>query len=137
MGNLFRSAYMHGFGYQKGFETVGKSRTLQSQKEEADINVIVKRFGVTGQLPQNVRLPLSGDFSNVSGYQDMQNRLIEANKAFSKMSSEVRARFQNDPRQFVDFCIAEKDGKLTNLDELRKMGLAVPEVVKQPVNPPA
>ena len=37
------------------------------------------------------------------------------------MPADVRARFNNDPALFVDFCSDE-----ANLDEMRKLGLAVP-----------
>ncbi|MEO5351493.1 MAG: hypothetical protein H7836_17890 [Magnetococcus sp. YQC-3] len=42
---------------------------LQSELEATDINVILKRFGITGQLPTAVRAPQYGDFTGVSDYQ--------------------------------------------------------------------
>lgn len=97
------------------------SRTVQSQKEEADINVIVKRFGITGQLPQGVKVPTFGDFMVVDDYRTAIEAVREAQKSFLKMPSEVRDRFHNDPQLFVEFC---NDAR--NLDEMRKLGLAVP-----------
>jgi len=44
---------------ESGLACEDASRAVQSQREDADINVIVKRFGLTGQLPQNVRVPLN------------------------------------------------------------------------------
>ena len=38
-------------------EDFGPSMTQQSQAEEADINTIVKRFGLTGKMPDNIRVP--------------------------------------------------------------------------------
>lgn len=37
--------------------------TDQSQANETDINVIVKRFGISGQVPQGNAQPMYGDFT--------------------------------------------------------------------------
>lgn len=100
---------------------------IQSAKEECDINVLVKRFGVTGQLPTGVRPPTYGDFTGVMDYQQAQNALIVAKQAFMQMPAQVRARFGNDPGEFVKFCSDEK-----NVDEMRKLGLAVPKKEPEP-----
>lgn len=102
------------------------SLTQQSQREEADINVILQRFGVTGQLPVIDRPPTFGDFTEAPDFQTAQNMLIAARESFMKIAPEIRARFDHDPAKFVDFCSDEK-----NLDEMRKMGLAV----QKPVEP--
>lgn len=104
--------------------------TVQSDKEDADINTIVRRFGI-GQLPVvNERAPMFADFAEVFDYQSAQNAIIEANRAFMAMPAGVRERFGNDPQRFVEFCseTMQKDGKtvLRNLEEMRKMGLAEP-----------
>lgn len=97
------------------------SRTIQSMKEESDINTIVKRFGITGQLPTGVRVPTFGDFTGVDDYRSAIDAMRLANDSFMKMPAEVRNRFQNDPQLFVEFCSDER-----NVDEMRKLGLAVP-----------
>lgn len=104
------------------------SRAIQSQKEEADINTIVRRFGVTGQVPTNVRVPTYGDFEGIFDFQSAQNALIMAQQSFNAMPADVRSRFDNDPHRFVEFCTAlSADGSsLKNLEEMRKIGLAVP-----------
>lgn len=98
-----------------------KSKTQQNQKEEADINNIVKRFGLTGQLPTNVRVPQYGDFTSVTNYHDALNLVIDAEQAFAKMPADIRNRFQNDPGQFLDFFTDEK-----NREEGEKLGLILP-----------
>lgn len=106
------------------------SLAQQSQAEEADINVIVKRFGITGQLPQNVRVPLEGDFSDALDYRQSLDAIRLADSSFSALPASVRARFSNDPGAFVEFCMNSD-----NLEEMRKMGLAVPApVVSVPVS---
>lgn len=106
------------------------SRTVQSDAMETDINVIVARFGLTGMLPQNVRPPIEADFIDVVDFRDAMNAIRAAQESFAAMPANVRERFQNDPARFVDFCTAEVDGKLANLDEMRKLGLAVDRPVE-------
>jgi phage internal scaffolding protein len=97
------------------------SLAVQAQKDEADINTIVRNFGVTGKLPENVRVPSYGDFDIVTDYRSAIEVARAAEKSFMAMSAEVRARFENDPQQFLDFC-----ENPANLEEMRKLGLAVP-----------
>lgn len=107
----------------------GKSLTLQSQAQEADINVIMKRFGVTGQLPQVAVPPSFGDFdAGDLDYRTALDVIRAADQSFMQLDASVRARFFNDPARFVEFC---EDPK--NLDEMVRMGLAVR---KEPENPP-
>lgn len=96
----------------------GESLTQQNQKEEADINTIVKRFGLSGELPQGVRMPQYGDFTGIRDYQSALNAVREANDAFMQLPPFVRERFQNDPEQFVNFCLDPK-----NEAEAIKLGL--------------
>lgn len=104
------------------------SLTVQSMTEDADINVIVKRFGLTGQLPENARPVFFGDFTEVIDFRSAHDAVIRAEQSFMEMPADVRARFGNDPQQFMEFCSATDDGKtLKNITEMRKMGLAIPE----------
>lgn len=108
------------------------SLTDQSMKEESDINVIVSRFGITGELPQNYRPPLEMDFADIFDYQSARNALIEAERRFMEMPADLRSRFENDPQKVIDFLIDPK-----NLDEAIKLGLAPakpvpPEVPSSP-----
>lgn len=102
----------------------GKSRTLQSQKDDADINVIMKRFGVTGLAPNNVRAPTYGDFTDAMDFRESMDAIRAAKESFMQMPAAVRKRFANDPQLFVEFCSDKK-----NLDEMRALGLAIPEVI--------
>lgn len=94
--------------------------TQQSFKDDCDINVIVRRFGVTGQLPQSVRVPSYGDFTAVTDFHSAMNVIIEAQNAFMEMPAEVRERFRNDPGAFVAFA-----SDPANAEEARKLGLVV------------
>lgn len=111
-----------------GLTCLDESRTDQSFREECDINTIVRNFGVTGNLPEQVRTPLEGDFTTVTDYQTALNMVIEADAAFAQMPSAVRERFGNDAARFVAFA-----SDPANLEECGKLGLAEPR--KRPPEP--
>lgn len=102
-----------------------KSRTLQSDKDAADINNIMRRFETTGALPNMIRQePAYGDFSNAVDYRESLDIVMKAREQFANLNAKIRARFENDPAQFLEFCNDEK-----NLPEMAKMGLLTPEAV--------
>lgn len=99
----------------------GPGKTIQSQKDEADINVIVRNFGVTGQLPQGVRVPTYGDFTDcVTDYRSAIEIARAAEESFLALPSDFRARLENDPQRFLEYCADPN-----NREEMRKLGLAV------------
>lgn len=98
--------------------TEEEGMTQQHFKEETDINTIVERFGLTGHLPDNPRMPLSGDFTGVNNFQTAMNMVREAQEAFMEFPAEVRAEFANDPQRMMDFLENEK-----NRERALEMGL--------------
>ena len=52
------------------------SLAQQHMRDETDINVILDRFAVTGELPSSVRMPTYGDFEFVGDYQTAMNALV-------------------------------------------------------------
>lgn len=108
-----------------GLECKDKSLTQQHQAEETDINVIVNRYMKTGELPNRTRPPMQGDFTEAPDMQAAMDLVVKARVAFMEQPAAIRARFNNDPVQFVDFCSNE-----ANRDELRKMGMWSPEAVQ-------
>ncbi|AXH74136.1 MAG: internal scaffolding protein [Microviridae sp.] len=101
------------------------SMAKQSFKEECDVNTIVRRFGLTGQLPENVRMPTYQDFEGPFDFQGAMNAIVAARESFQAVPADVRYRFHNDPEEFVAFC-----SDRANLEEARKMGLVPPEELK-------
>jgi len=97
------------------------SLALQSAKNDADINVIVKRFGVTYMMPQGIRPPSYQDFDDVFDFQTAMNAVRDAGTRFMALPAVVRREFDNDPQRFLQFASDPK-----NLDKMREMGLAVP-----------
>lgn len=106
---------------ETGLGDFDQSLTVQSEMEDADINTIVERFGLTGQLPSGVRMPVSGDFTGVSDYHTAVNMVIAADKAFMEFPADVRKRFNHDPAEMMAFL--EDPG---NRIEAEKLGLVVP-----------
>lgn len=116
----FQSAYSEPF---RGSDIKCEDPSLAQQqfKDDADINVMLERFKVTGMVPQGVLMPTYGDFTGISDYQTAANALLRANDAFMQMPANVRARFENSPQKFMEFFNDEK-----NIDEARKLGLVLP-----------
>jgi len=96
------------------------SLAQQHARDECDINTIVKRFGLTGELPNGVRAPQYGDFTAATDYHTAMNAVIAANESFMQLPADVRTRFNNDAGAFVDFCSDEN-----NRAEAEKLGLVV------------
>lgn len=102
-----------------GLRCQDPSLAVQSQAEEADINTIVRNFGITGKLPENVRAPSYGDFrEGITDFRSALDAVKAAEQSFMAMPSELRARLDNDPQQFLDWC-----GNPDNLSEMKKYGL--------------
>lgn len=100
---------------------VGESRTLQYFKDDCDISLIVSKFAKTGELPhQRSTPPVFGDFANPYDFQQALNLVNDMEDQFSSLPSKVRARFENDPRSFLEFVSDPR-----NVDELVSLGLAV------------
>lgn len=111
-----------------GLKCEDESLTKQSFAEDADINVIVRRFGLTGQLPQGIVAPTYADFEGVYDFQSAMNVLREAEEAFAAMPAGIRSRFGNDPAQFVSFC-----DDPANREEAKKLGLVFEKELTAPV----
>ena len=99
-------------------------RTQQHQKDECDINLIIKRH-----TPEQIALMAIqnegqyGDATSID-YHAAQNIIANANTMFNDLPSEIRNQFDNDPALFLDFTSNE-----ANYAEMRKMGIMSPEVI--------
>jgi len=111
------------------FRSVGPTRTQQNFKEECDINTIMRKFAVTGQIAPPSRLPQYGDFTGVTDYKSALEAVMAASEAFYDLPAAVRSFFANDPAAFVDFC-----GDESNRDKAIELGLvAAGEAPAKPV----
>ena len=91
----------------------------QSFKDDADINVILERFNVTGELPAAAREPQYGDFlDSPVDYKSAMDVVMCAQSAFNALPARLRSRFENDAAKFVDFVSDDK-----NRNEAIELGL--------------
>lgn len=104
---------------ETGFDSGTESRTQQHFKDESDINKLIERFGIGGELPQGVRMPTYEDFGEVYDFHTAANAIAASNEAFMQLPAEIRFnRFRNDPASFVAFCSDDK-----NRAEAERLGL--------------
>jgi hypothetical protein len=120
----FTTPYTHTKQRSQAFATIneGESLTQQSDAADCDINVIMKRYGGgnTG-LPQVIGKPLFGDFTEATDYRTMVETIQQANNAFLEIPARLRAQFNNDPHEFIEWATNP-----ANIEEVRKAGLAPP-----------
>lgn len=107
-----------------------ESVVQQQFAEECDINTIVKRFGLTGELPNGVGMPVSGDFTGVSDFHTAMTLVRQAQEGFMQLSADVRERFANDPARVLAFLENPE-----NREEAIKLGIVAkpPEVERDVV----
>jgi phage internal scaffolding protein len=106
--------------------------TQQHPKDECDINNILRQFNLTGILPESPLSPRYGDFTGIGDYHTALNQVIAAEDEFMSLPADLRARFENDPAQLIEFL-----DKVENKDEAIKLGLVnpnvdLPQVVEDP-----
>lgn len=129
-------------GEKPGITFTDPSATLQSFKDDADINCIIARYENTGVLVDPTvpvsRIPQFGDYSDMPSYQEAQNVLVAANNAFYSLASNIRERFGNDPAAYFEFVQSLKEGSDDYAEAIR-LGIvnkpvdSTPEVPSRPV----
>lgn len=112
-------------------DTVGPSRTKQSEAMSSDINQIVNRH-IVHRIPifADVRARY-GDFSNIGDYHSSLERVRSSNEEFMKLPSAVRDACNNDVGVLLD-----KLSRVESREDLVKLGLvdaAIPAALPAPV----
>lgn len=79
--------------------------TQQHFAEDADLNTIAKRFGLTGKpMPVTSWDPSHyGDFTDVPDLRTALEQIRTAQQNFENLPPEIRGRFYNDPAKLWDF----------------------------------
>lgn len=113
-------------GDESGLDTGTEGGAKQSFKEEVDINTIVKRFGIGYEIPDNIRTPEYGDFTNVNDFHTMMNTVATTRENFELLPAHLRAKFNNNPVDYVEFCLEDK-----NRAELKELGLLSKEALER------
>lgn len=103
---------------ESGLRCEDATRTQQHFKDETDINNILRQFNITGQLPTKTITPRYGDFTNIGDYHTALNAVIAAEDEFMTLPAQLRARFDNDPAELIEFL-----NNPENLQEAQKLGL--------------
>ena len=99
-------------------EQQGESMTVQSMAEDADINVLMYRYGITGKMPENPRVPVYGDFTGITDYASAMMAVTNAARDFMELPAKVRAKFDNDPQKLLEFVSDD-----ANIEAARELGL--------------
>lgn len=103
-----------------------RSKTIQSEANETDINLIIEK-AIKGNLPMvNQREPRYGDFASGFDFSENQRVIKDYESQFERLPSSVRSRFNNDPAELIDFASDPQ-----NEDEAIKLGI----LPKKPVEP--
>ena len=98
-----------------------ESPTQQHMRDECDINNIIAKLHQDGAVTHlSTRAPRWGeDVSSYPDFQDAMQLVITAREQFAALPSAVRARFDNDPAQFLRFMNNPEDAS-----EAISLGLA-------------
>lgn len=119
--------------------TGDKIRTKQSFKRETDINRIMEKYVKTGDVSPEAlaqRQATFADVSEIGDFQQCQQQVIDAGRAFMTLPPDLRARFENEPAQLLDFVSQEE-----NREEAIELGIiqkpeVEPEASVAPETPP-
>lgn len=104
------------------------SLAQQHMKDECDINVIIEKFGITGQLPESPVSPQYGDFSGVTDYHSALNQINATMDDFMALPAKLRVRFDHDPVKLLEFLQNDQ-----NRDEAIHLGLIDGQPVADPI----
>ncbi|WNK14720.1 MAG: internal scaffolding protein [Microvirus sp.] len=113
----FQSAYSDPYR-DSDLACADPSLAQQQFKEDADLNVMLERFKITGQMPQGLKMPSYGDFTHVGDYRSALDAVREARDQFMALPAKTRAYFENDPQKLIEFLADDK-----NRDEAQRLGL--------------
>jgi len=125
---FIRSPYNYNVGeasIESGLACTGECIVKKSFKDECDINSILKRWGITGQVVIPERLPMSGDFTGIDDFHSAMNAVRSAQDAFMQIPPDVRKRFGHDPQELIAFLGDDK-----NRAEAERLGLVAKPMEK-------
>lgn len=112
----------------------GEGLTKQEFAKETDINYIMERYRVTGQLPIGAAAheAVFADVSEMGSFADTLMRVHAAEDAFAALPADLRTRFGNNPVNLVEFLQDDN-----NREEAVKLGLIAKKEEPQAPTPPA
>jgi len=113
---------------ESGLACEEPSLAQQHYKDECDINNILRQFNITGLLPESPLSPRYGDFTGIGDYHTALNRVIAAQDEFEALPAQIRARFNNDPAELIEFL--EDDNNRPEAESLGLVDKAAAEAVE-------
>jgi phage internal scaffolding protein len=119
---------------ESGLACEEPSLAQQHFKDECDINNILRQFNVTGMLPESTLSPRYGDFTGIGDYHTALNRVMAVQDEFEALPAQIRARFENDPAQLIEFL--ENSENRSEAEKLGLIEIGAAEVVEAPKNTP-
>lgn len=131
---FLRTAYnydMNQASVDSGLKCEDPTLAQQQFLEECDINTIVERFGLSGEVPTAVAMPTYDDFSGVNDFQTAMNAVLDAQARFMELPAKVRSRFDNDPQKLLEFLAVD-----ANREEAQYLGLLQPKAEAPKVEAP-
>ena len=126
----FYSAYNR--GPRVSIDHFSEDKTMQQFIAECDINTILARYKTTGILPEVRNAAPTYLDATAYDFQVAQDIVAEAQSIFYNLPSAIRARFDNDPAQLLEFVHNPR-----NLDESVAMGFIDPSKLPTPKEAPA
>lgn len=107
------------------------SQTKQEYKESQDINNIIKRYQMTGELPiRPGKPPLYGDVSNIPSFREALDIVNTAQDMFQALPAKLRSHFSNDPQEMLSWA-----SDPANHDEAVELGLIGGDTLKAAPTP--
>jgi len=112
--------------------------TEQCHKDRCDMHNIMRQFEKTGLIEHTSRYAGKYmDMPNAPSFHEAMNTIAKAESMFETVPAKIRAKFHNDPAEYIEFM---QDPK--NYDAIKEMGLDpshLPEPerpVERPQEPP-
>ncbi len=110
----------------------GKSLTVQSDADQANIQKILEKYEAVGLIDHLVDVELQyGDISELTDYADAMRQVSEAEGKFMTLPSKVREVFKHDVAIWLD---AANDG-LSDIQRAQLKKLGVLEAREMPAAP--
>lgn len=79
------------------------TKTKQEYKDDVNINNIIKKYKITGELPVANKMPRYEDVSKVPDYRTALDVVNNAQMAFKALPASLRQKFRNDPAVMLDW----------------------------------
>lgn len=91
---------------------------IQSHKDSVDINFIMTRFANGDSSALSKAQGLYGDFTNIpTSINDLQNRVLDAEKLFYQLPVEVREKFEHNPSMFYHMIGSDSFNEILGVDK--------------------